>query len=280
MTDIPIHQTIQQSDFGIFAKEVSAFSPKQPVDYAHRDNYYIFAMMVSGKCRFSLDFKEYHLSEGDILCIQPNQVHQIIEAGDAKAFLLFIDEVFIDSLIKQTLAEYALSPIPFKSNDIQYSELNQLFSMVLYRIDEKESNESKHILQNLSCAVVGIITDSIRKIARQQPKNRRHIEITLAFKELISKEKQINRKVSHYAESLHISSVYLNEVIKDITGVSVSRFIQNEVVLRAKRMLVYTSLNIKEIADRLGIDDYAYFTRLFSKVAGMSPTSYRKKYLE
>jgi AraC-like DNA-binding protein len=50
--------------------------------------------------------------------------------------------------------------------------------------------------------------------------------------------------------------------------------------LRAKRMLIYTSLNIKEIAINLGFDDYAYFTRLFTKATGLSPTSYRKKYLE
>lgn len=56
---------------------------------------------------------------------------------------------------------------------------------------------------------------------RAGSKNRRYIEITLAFKELLSENEQINRNVSHYAESLHISPVYLNEVVKNVTGVSV-----------------------------------------------------------
>lgn len=106
--------------------------------------------------------------------------------------------------------------------------------------------------------------------------NRRHIEITLAFKELLSANEQINRNVSHYAESLHISPVYLNEVVKNVTGVSVSRYIQNELILHAKRMLVYTSLTVREISIHLGIDDYAYFTRVFTKAVGISPTLYRK----
>jgi AraC family transcriptional activator of pobA len=114
----------------------------------------------------------------------------------------------------------------------------------------------------------------------QQSKSKRHVEITLAFKELLSSEKQINRNISHYAESLHISPVYLNEVVKSITGVSVSRYIQNELILQAKRMLAYTSLTIREISNSLGIEDYAYFTRLFTKAVGVSPTCYRKKYLE
>ena len=74
--------------------------------------------------------------------------------------------------------------------------------------------------------------------------------------------------------------MYLNEVVKSVTGVSVSRYIQNELILQAKRMLAYTSLTIREISNHLGIDDYTYFTRLFTKAVGVSPTCYRKKYLE
>lgn len=71
--------------------------------------------------------------------------------------------------------------------------------------------------------------------------------------------------------ALHISPVYLNEVVKNVTGESVGRYIRNEIVLRAKRMLVYTTHNIGEIACELGFDDYAYFTRLFTKQTGMNP---------
>ena len=207
-------------------------------------------------------------------------MHRIGDKGDAKSFLLFIDGVFIDAPTKLTLAEYALSPIPFKISDTQRTELIQLFAMILRRIGERENDESKTVLQNLACTVVGIITDAARKIIGQESKNRRHIEITLAFKELLSANEQINRNVSHYAESLHISPVYLNEVVKNVTGVSVSRYIQNELILHAKRMLVYTSLTVREISTHLGIDDYAYFTRLFTKAVGISPTLYRKKHLE
>ena len=152
--------------------------------------------------------------------------------------------------------------------------------MILRRIDKQETNEPKTVLQNLSCAVVGIIANSMQEIIGQKSQNKRHLEITLAFKELFSEEKQINRNISYYAEALHISPVYLNEVIKDITGTSVSKYIQNELMLRAKRMLAHTTLRISEISALLGIDDCAYFTRLFTKTVGINPTCFRKKYLE
>lgn len=60
---------------------------------------------------------------------------------------------------------------------------------------------------------------------------------------------------------------------------STSDYIKNEAVLLAKRMLVHTDLSVREIADRLGIDDYAYFTRLFTRTAGVTPTAFRLRYL-
>lgn len=281
MPDIPIHKVIQQSDLGIFAKDISRCSEQRAVEYAHRDNYYIFGLVESGICRVSIDFNDYFLSESQIICTQPSQVHRIAEIGNAKGFLLFIDGVFLEAPIKHILAEYALSPTPIRVDDNQCRELTQLFFMIIHRMEYRDDdNELKCVLQNLACSVVGIITDSIQKNISKMPKSRRHVEIALRFKELLSKDIPIDRKVSHYAESLHLSAVYLNEVIKDTTGVSVSVYIQNELVQRAKQLLMYTHLSVKEIALNLGVDNYAYFTRLFTKVAGINPTAFRKKNLD
>lgn len=147
MTGIPTHKAVQQSDFGIFAKEVSPFSPNRTINYVHRDDYYILGVVKSGTCHVSIDFKEYVFSAGDVVCTQPNQVHHIIDTGNADVLLLFIDGVFIDTPTKQIIAEYVLSPVPFKINDIQYTDLGQLFSMILRRMNGGESRsqiESRH----------------------------------------------------------------------------------------------------------------------------------------
>lgn len=280
MSVIRVHRGIQQSDFGIFLKEVSPSSTKQPVEYPHRDDYYIFGIVSSGSCCVSIDFKDYLLAESEIIYTQPNQVHRVVDPGNAKASLLFIDAVFIDPSEKQILSEYALSLTPFRIDNDRLSELKQVLTIIGRRINYSGNEDSKRIIQNLSRAAVGIITETIRGTIRQQSRNKRHIEITLAFKELLLKEHRMDKSPLHYAELLHISPVYLNEVVKDITGISVSKYIQNENMLRAKRMLIYTSLHIREIAFDLGFEDYSYFTRLFTKITGINPSAYRKKYLE
>lgn len=75
---------------------------------------------------------------------------------------------------------------------------------------------------------------------------------------------------------LNISEVYLNEAIRAMTGMNTGSFIRAQVVLNAKRLLVHTSRTVSEIAASLGYDDVSYFSRLFKREAGMTPTDFRK----
>lgn len=108
----------------------------------------------------------------------------------------------------------------------------------------------------------------------------RYKEIAWDFRELLESNIRTNRAPSFYAERLNITVAYLNEAVNAVCGMSVSRNIQDEIILQAKRQLVYTTASVKEIAQGLGFDDYSYFTRLFTKVAGVSPTLFRKNYHE
>ncbi|WP_228377142.1 helix-turn-helix domain-containing protein [Chryseobacterium sp. FH2] len=64
---------------------------------------------------------------------------------------------------------------------------------------------------------------------------------------------------------------------KNTTGLSVSQHIQNRIVLEAKRLLYHTDKSVKEISFELGYDDYPYFSRFFTKAAGMSALKFRSK---
>lgn len=104
--------------------------------------------------------------------------------------------------------------------------------------------------------------------------------ITKAFKSSLEKNFMNIKSPTAYAEALNISTPYLNECVKTITGYPVSNHIQQRVILEAKRLLYHSDKSVKEIAGELGYDDYSYFTRLFVKVTGMTPLAFRNKNLE
>ena len=76
---------------------------------------------------------------------------------------------------------------------------------------------------------------------------------------------------------LNMTHNYLNENIKKYTGFPVSYWIKNEILLEAKRLLVYTTLSVKEIAHAIGYDDPAYLSKVFRIHEGISPKTFRNK---
>ena len=49
-------------------------------------------------------------------------------------------------------------------------------------------------------------------------------------------------------------------------------------ILEAKKLLCQPGLPVGEIAQRVGFDNYSYFSQLFHEKTGMSPSQFRKRY--
>jgi AraC-like DNA-binding protein len=67
----------------------------------------------------------------------------------------------------------------------------------------------------------------------------------------------------------------LNRICNEILQKTTTEVITDRIILEAKRMLMDKGLTVNEIATKLGFDDYSYFTRLFKKKSGITPTNFR-----
>lgn len=81
------------------------------------------------------------------------------------------------------------------------------------------------------------------------------------------------------AQKYQISSGYLSRLIKEELQLSFSEYIASKRIQKAKELLAEENLSIEEIAERVGYNDYYYFTKVFTKISGISPSKYRKKLL-
>ncbi|HBA63177.1 MAG TPA: hypothetical protein DCZ20_04900 [Lachnospiraceae bacterium] len=71
---------------------------------------------------------------------------------------------------------------------------------------------------------------------------------------------------------------YLNRIFKKETGYSLIEYIQYYRIIMAKKLLRTTSLSVAEIGEKIGIDEPAYFIRVFRKWTGMTPGNYRREH--
>lgn len=103
------------------------------------------------------------------------------------------------------------------------------------------------------------------------------LTLGLKFQKLLEAFFLIERSVQFYAHELALGLDSFSKKIKRELGKSPSRFIQDRVVLEAKKLLHLTYLSIKEIAAKLGFEDEFYFSRYFKKNVGISPSSFRER---
>jgi len=101
-----------------------------------------------------------------------------------------------------------------------------------------------------------------------------------------SVQKALDYIFVHYNEPLSVSIVcghinispnYFSHIFKAETGMNFTDYVTRFRIEQAKRLLSETSLKIQEIAEQTGIPDYKYFTKLFRRITGYTPSSYRCK---
>jgi len=100
------------------------------------------------------------------------------------------------------------------------------------------------------------------------------------FNSLIEENFAKHREVSFYADALNIHPGHLNRLVKMHNGMNAKRTIDARLLMEAQSLLVTTSYSVKEVADRLGFPNSNYFTSFFTRIAGMTPSSYREKVMK
>ncbi len=105
-------------------------------------------------------------------------------------------------------------------------------------------------------------------------------QLITRFRGLIESGFRSGQSIPQYAQALRISEARLRNACLAVAGQPPLHLLHARLLLEAKRQLIYTATPVGEIAYGLGFDDAAYFTRFFTRRAGLSPRAYRSRGLQ
>lgn len=274
MEKVPLHDIYKQfNGRPAYLKHVNGMSSEKPLQYLHRDNYYIFAYMKAGYAKGIIDFETYQIYGPSIFFIQPGQMHSLIEYKDSDSWILLVDKALV-----RTEDEYILWNVSTKSGIIPDKQHMQDLDDCLSLLDRRMSG--LNTFDEITLSLISVYTGIIAEICKKGIKNDmtgRPFAIMSQFRALVSSCQKTMKSSSDYARKLNITPAYLNEITNRISGLTATEYIQNEIIIQAKRMLFNTQMNVKEIAIELGYEDWSYFTRLFTRKTSMTPTQFRMK---
>ncbi len=94
-------------------------------------------------------------------------------------------------------------------------------------------------------------------------------------KRIIDERIDKNISLATLAEAVNMNPQYLSSLFKDETGENLFSYVTRMRIEKAQELLCHTSLKINEIAAIAGYSDYKYFSYVFKRVTGLTPSEYR-----
>lgn len=106
--------------------------------------------------------------------------------------------------------------------------------------------------------------------------NRRYIENILQYIDVNTEEITL----TSVSEEFHITAAHLSRIFKESVSVNFSEYVTEKILLRASKLLRENqSLNIVELAHKLGYNTHSYFSTKFKERFGVTPGVYKKEFL-
>jgi len=251
-------------------------------DTPHRHNYYTVIWPLTATGKHIIDFREYPIWPHHLFFVSPGQVHQIITNPDPTGYVILFTAEFLD---KNSIRNDFISNLRLfqKSDETPPLVLNDHLVSTLKPF-AGEMLSAFHKQDDLFCETIGaylklFLIECSRNYSPETDTNTQNLEVgkTLVkhFKDIVEKHFVKWHQVREYAEALSVTPNYLNEVIKSAVNISAKDYIQDRIILEAKRMVIFTGKSGKEIGFDLGFEDPSHFSKFFKTNTGQSLQSFK-----
>lgn len=246
----------------------------------HRHDYHSLFFLENGYIEMGVDKKIVSMIGPSVLLITPAQVHYPVTMRDITGWVMVFDGKVLDPEVKEIVECIAGHMSTIRIPEIRITFFQSCFLALQQHIykEVKEPFDTKFLHSLVNTVFYEIVNLHISSNGQSKDNHSsRSLQITQDFKKLVRAQFVKLKRPADYAALLHITVTYLNDVVKSTTGFSTTYFIQQEILGEAHRQLLYTGKTIKEIAHELGYNDPKYFTRLFTKLTGITPLKFRNE---
>ncbi|MFD0712235.1 response regulator [Paenibacillus sp. GCM10027626] len=130
--------------------------------------------------------------------------------------------------------------------------------------------------ESLLAHVLQTIRELIRQKKEEHVNYTDHPEVNRAIQYMLE-HYQENIKVTDLARLVAINVDYLSTVFGKKTGLTPIAYLRNIRIEQAKRLLLHSKLSVETIASQTGFTDDAYFIKVFKRLVGQTPSSFRRE---
>lgn len=256
------------------ATKISAL-PDEP----HKHDFEELIIGIEGQLEHFIDFKNTLLEAPLISFVTKGKVHRVIPKlsnGKCDMWVLRFKSEFIPEITFQLYANYHNHAMLKLPNDYCFKRLTTICEII--NGEMQQENPDLSVVKHLLSALFIMIESERNKISPNETVISTTQNTTLQnFLQILEENYQRPVGVEFYAEKLFMSARNLNLICKNILQQTVSEIIETRKLIEAKNQLTHTNKNISEIGFDLGFNEKAYFTNVFKKRTGQTPSEFREE---
>ncbi|MFG2833169.1 helix-turn-helix domain-containing protein [Streptomyces sp. NPDC048434] len=260
-----------------YGVEVLSFAQLRKMDGAgartrpQRPDFHVLALVTSGRGAHVADFETYLLREGSVVWIRPGMVHRWSDVDRVQGPLILFRPGFPPDL-GPTLAWDLCAPVSWHLPP-QAQPLARLAADHLRREHavREPRPASPALLSHLLAALL------LRVLPADTPTagGGRDRDVFHRYRAAVEEHFTEWHQVADYARVMGYDRRTLTRAARAATGVGAKEFLDQRILLEAKRLLAHTDLPVSRCAQRLGFLDAANFTTFFQRGTGWPPSTWR-----
>ena len=232
---------------------------------------YQLLYIAAGKAHFHFDGKEQIVTAGHMVLYRPKEPQKYEYYGEDQTEVYWVH--FTGGNVKNILRSYGLTDdkrVFYCGSGLDYQNL---FRTMINELQMCKENYEEVLETYLRLIFIMLK----RYFANATKSDNAHVveeidKATLYFNEHYSEDISIDE----YAQNNHVSVSWFIRTFKQCTGSTPMQYILSKRIYNAEILLHDSTYNVTEIAEIVGYDNPLYFSRIFKKVKGISPSEYRK----
>lgn len=243
--------------------------------------FYQVIWIEQGEATFMVDFEQVRLRSGEMLIIVPDRSYTFDTESQYTGKLMIFTRLFlnqtpsIEQLVNSSILLNPLLPHPVVAVE------KDIFAHHLAVLESELKREDSVTHQRIVHRMLEIILLAAERTMRETSNdvlNQTDLPLRYRFCNEVEKHFRQHHSVEFYCLQLGISDKALNRAAKQSVGKSAKAYIDDRVILEAKRLLSYGDSSVKEIAYTLGFSDDSNFYKFFFKHTSLTPLAFRRQY--
>lgn len=250
---------------------------QQSKNEVHQHDFEELIIGVKGQLEHFIDFKTNTYSAPFISFVTQGKNHRVkplLKDNDIDFWVIRFKSEFIPETTFQLYAHFHENATLTFPTAACFDRLITLCYMM--QQETRQSTVDYAVIKQLLSTIFTMIeSERKRQFPDVQQQLKNQSTTFTSFLSILEENYRRPEGVNYYAEKLFMSARNLNLICQNILQQSVSEIIETRKLIEAKNLLLTTNRSISEIGFELGYQEKAYFTNVFKKKAGITPSEFR-----